>query len=180
MTQKYSRQIEILLKEKTIHDPKQTAKWAEEWNDIRDNATSDRTTAKHVLTDKAGGFCPYLKFIRLDALDKEDYPNHIADNSIYLEFSVDLFTHKVEMHRDGHVWLSEKDLQREPYKYLAMRSMTDIAKEKGVKTFRKQGFKNTDDLIKKITAYYKQVMQAVTEYTGGYPYKKGIEKADAA
>ena len=39
--------------------------------------------------------------------------------------------------------------------------------------FRKQGFKSAEDLFNKIEQYFKAVMDAVTKYTGGYPYKEG-------
>ena len=61
-----------------------------------------------------------------------------------------------------------------------MKSVQDVLVDKGGKKFRKQGFKDMADLFKRMETYYKNVMQAVTEYTGGYPYKNGIEKAEAA
>ena len=54
--------------------------------------------------------------------------------------------------------------------------MIDIYLDKGGKKFRKTSFKSVTDLFEKLNNYYNVVMQAVTEYTGGYPYKGGIEK----
>ena len=57
-----------------------------------------------------------------------------------------------------------------------MKSMTQIAVDKGGKKFRKSTFKDSEDLAKKLAKYYIDVMEYVTEYTGGYPYKQGIEE----
>lgn len=115
-----------------------------------------------------------LIFVRLDALDKKDYPNGISMNSVYLTFTANLFTKKVELHSQGHVYLSPKDKESEKYKYLAMKSMVDVYVDKGGKKFRKQKFADMVDLYNKVATYYKNVMQAVDEYTGGYPYKEGV------
>lgn len=117
-----------------------------------------------------------LQFIRIDALEPKDHPNGIADNSAYLQFSINYDTHKVELHGQGHVWLSKRDLATPQYKYYAMKSMTQVAVDKGGKKFRKSTFKDSKDLAKKLAKYYNDVMKYVTEYTGGYPYKQGIEE----
>ena len=121
-------------------------------------------------------FCPHLQFITLDALKKEDWPNNIDLNSIYLCFEIDFNNKNVQVHSNGHVYLSPKDKQENSrWKYYAMRGMMNIAAEDyGVKKFRKQGFKSAEDLFNKIEKYFKAVMDAVTKYTGGYPYKQGI------
>ena len=117
-----------------------------------------------------------LQFIRIDALEEKDYPHDIAANSVYLQFAINYDERKVELRGQGHVYLSKKDLTLPQYKYLAMKSMTNIAVDKGGKKFRKSTFKDSKDLAKKLAKYYNDVMKYVTEYTGGYPYKQGIEE----
>lgn len=122
------------------------------------------------------GLCAPLQYIRIDALDPKDYPNNIADNSVYITFAVDYDEKKVELRSSGHVYLSPKDLATPQYKYMAMKGVHNVAKDKGVKVFRKSKFKDAKDLATKMANYYNKVMECVTEYTGGYPYKKGIEE----
>lgn len=117
-----------------------------------------------------------LQFIRIDALEPKDYPNGIANNSVFLEFAIDFKECKVELHNEGHIYLSPKDLATPKYKYYAMKSMHDVAVDKGFKKFRKSKFKNEKDLANKISTYYNKIMEYVIEYTGGYPYKQGIEQ----
>ena len=89
-------------------------------------------------------FCPHLQFITLDALKKEDWPNNIDLNSIYLCFEIDFKNKKVQVHGNGSIYLSPKDKQENSrWKYYAMRGMMNIAAEDyGVKKFRKQGRPN--------------------------------------
>ena len=135
----------------------------------------EKSTAKHILGHYKQGLCPYMQFIKFDALEPQDWPNNIADNSVFVTFCIDYQSKKVELHSTGHIWLSPKDKQDERLKYYAMRGMHNIAKEDyGVKKFRKQGFKDMKDLYNKMEKYYKAVMTAIKDYTGGYPYKEGI------
>ena len=113
------------------------------------------------------------QYIYLDALEKCDHPNNIAENSIYMGFKVDFLNRKVEYFRGGAVYLSTKDKEDPRYKYMVMRSVSGIALDYGVKKFRKQGFKSIEDLSNRIQTYYNKVIDALTEYTGGYPYKQG-------
>ena len=46
--------------------------------------------AGYTNKDKFGTFCPELQYIRMDMLKKEDWPNHIADNSIYIMYEIDM------------------------------------------------------------------------------------------
>ena len=180
MAQDYFKQMqETMAKEKAMRNPDNVAEWKKQMEELRDIATPS-TSARHLYIDRDNGFCPYLRFVKFDALDKNDYPNGIAENSIFITFEIDLFNKKVEVHTNGCVWLSPKDKTTPKYKYLAMKSMQDVLVDKGGKKFRKQSFKDMPDLFKRMETYYKNVMQAVTEYTGGYPYKNGIEKAEAA
>lgn len=137
----------------------------------------EKSTAKHIIGHYTAGICPYLQYIKFDALEPEDYPNHLPDNSIFITFRVDYQAKKVELRYGGHIYLSPKDRQSDKFKYYAMRGMINIAKEDyGVNKFRKQNFKNTEDLFNRMEKYYKDVMEAVKKYTGGYPYKEGIIK----
>lgn len=139
------------------------------------NLAREKSNTKQII-GRFGTFCPYLQYIRFDALEVKDYPHNIDRNSIYLCFGIDWVEKKVELHSFGHVWLSPKDKATDKYRYLAMKSMIDIYLDKGGKKFRKTSFKSVTDLFEKLNNYYNVVMQAVTEYTGGYPYKEGIEK----
>lgn len=53
-------------------------------------------------------FFPHIQFITLDALKKEDWPNNIDMNSIYLCFEIDFNNKKVQVHSNGHVYLSPR------------------------------------------------------------------------
>ena len=135
-------------------------------------AIKENNNAVRVKVDeKPWGICPYLQFVRLDALKKEDVPHNIEDNSVFVEFKIDHSCNKVEVFRTGHVWLSKEDLQTDKYKYLAMKSVTAVLVDNGGKKFRKQKFSSVEDLIKKMNNYYNAVMAEVEKYTGGYPYK---------
>ena len=139
------------------------------------NALSEMVSGR-VLGGFSDGLCTPLQFIRIDALEEKDYPHDIAENSVYLQFAINYDERKVELRGQGHVYFSKKDLTLPQYKYLAMKSMTNIAVDKGGKKFRKSTFKDSKDLAKKLAKYYNDVMKYVTEYTGGYPYKQGIEE----
>lgn len=132
------------------------------------------SAAKKVYGNWNTGFCPEMQWIRLDALNPENWPNNISDNSIFIEFKFDLAAKKLEVSRTGHIWLSPSDKATDRYKYLAMKSMTNVAEDMGKKKFRKSKFKNADDAVKKMNDYYNMVMECVEKYTGGYPYKQGI------
>lgn len=133
---------------------------------------SDNKFVKQVMVDeKPSSFCPYLQFVRLDALNKEDYPHGIDRNSVYICFCVNHKENKVEVHTNGHVGISEKDKQTERYKYLCMKSIQQVYVDEGGKKFRKSKFKSEKDLCKKMLDYFDNVMVEVEKYTGGYPYK---------
>ena len=139
------------------------------------NALSEMVSGR-VLGGFSDDLYTPLQFIRIDALEEKDYPHDIAENSVYLQFAINYDERKVELRGQGHVYLSKKDLTLPQYKYLAMKSMTQIAVDKGGKKFRKSTFKDSKDLAKKLAKYYNDVMKYVIEYTGGYPYKQGIEE----
>lgn len=152
--------------------------WQQEFNEvlalIKD--ASHNITYKAVYGDFNKGVCPYINFITLDALNKEDWPNHIGANSVFVTFEVDQIDKKVSIHSNGHVWISDKDKEIYPNdKYLAMHSMTDIAKRNGGKVMRKSYYKDAKDLANKIIIAFENIMKEVNDYTGGYPYKEGIK-----
>lgn len=169
----------IMAKENAMRDPKNVTEWQQQREMLRDYLIHI-STAENVSVGKIGGFCPYIIFVRLDALKREDWPNNIAENSIYIDFEIDLYNKKVSVFRSGSVWLSPYDKTTPKYKYLAMKSMQNILVDNGGKKFRKQSYKDMKDLTNKMEKYYKEVMTSVIDYTGGYPYKQGIKKAEAA
>ncbi len=109
--------------------------------------------------------------IFVDFLEKKDYPYNIKRNSIYLTFRVENDSLSVVGY--GHTYLSKYDTENDPkYKYCCMRSIISLLPKK----FRKCKFKNNDILVEKIITYSNLVIKELIEYTGGYPYKKGIKE----
>lgn len=178
MPTNYIKHMEkMMAKENAIKDPQNVETWNGQRDELMD-ITLTNSTAKKVYFDRLDGFCPYLLFVRFDALDPKDWDNGIADNSIYIDFKIDLYNKKVEVHSSGHIYLSPFDKATIQYKYLAMKSMQQVLADNGGKKFRKQSYKNMADLYTKMEKYYKEVMKEVMDYTGGYPYKQGIKKAE--
>lgn len=95
--------------------------------------------------------------------------NGIAENSIYLRFTLDLKEKTVQCNRCGHIWLSKADQKKS---YLAMCSMKQATISDGGKWMRKSRFKNANDLVEKIERFRAQVMEHIEKVTGGYPYKQ--------
>ena len=166
----------IMAKENAMRDPKNVEEWSRQHEMLRDYLTPI-STAENVSVDKIDGFCPYIIFVRLDALKREDWPNNIAENSIYIDFEIDLYNKKVSVFRSGSVWLSPYDKTLPQYKYLCMKSMQNVLVDNGGKKFRKQSYKDMKGLANKMQQYYAQVMEAVNDYTDGYPYKQGTKQA---
>ena len=122
-------------------------------------------------------YYPNVCFIVVDALAPQDYPNGIGENSVFLTFRVDFEAKTVEYKRSGHIYLSEKDKRENPkLRYLAMNSMVEIATRAGVKKMRKSQYKDNTTAAHKMATYFNEVMEAVVDYTDGYPYKQGVEK----
>lgn len=139
--------------------------------EIKRIADGNKYVKQIIVDKKPSGFCPYMQFVRLDALNKEDWPHNIDMNSVYICFCVNHLEHKVEVHTNGHVYLNEADKQSEKYKYYAMKSIQQVYVDEGGKKFRKSKFKTEKDLCKKMLDYFDNVMVEVEKYTGGYPYK---------
>lgn len=117
------------------------------------------------------------QFIKLDALDPSDYPNGIAENSIFVKFEIDFAAQKFEAVGCGHIRISDADREAySRYKYLACHTMRNVVKCNGVSWPRKQKYKDAQDLAKRILKAYTTIMREVSDYTGGYPYSKGIKR----
>lgn len=137
---------------------------------------SECPLAKHVRYE-CSSFYPNICFITVDALNPQDYPNNIAENSIFITFRIDLAAKTVEYKRSGHIYLSEKDKRENPkLRYLAMNSMVEIATRAGVKKMRRSQHKDNATSAHKMATYFNEVMEKVVNYTDGYPYKQGVEK----
>ena len=139
--------------------------------EIKRIADGNKYVKQVMLDEKPSFLCPYMQFVRLDALNKEDYPHGIDRNSVYIDFCVNHKENKVEIHSLGCVYLDEADKQSEKYKYYAMKSIQQVYVDEGGKKFRKSKFKTEKDLCKKMLDYFDNVMVEVEKYTGGYPYK---------
>lgn len=124
-----------------------------------------------IATGRFGTFCPELQYIRMDMLKKEDWPNHIADNSIYIMYEIDMRAKTVEVSTCGHIYLSNEDSKKS---YLAMCSMKQAHQAIGGKWFRRTKYKSATDLAKKMVAFYNSVKQTMDRVTTGYPYKQMI------
>ena len=91
MAQNYLKQMqETMAKEKAMRDPKNVTEWSKQREMLRDYLTPI-STAENVSVGKIGGFCPYIIFVRMDALKEEDYPNGISENSVYIDFKIVIF-----------------------------------------------------------------------------------------
>lgn len=123
----------------------------------------------YMVTDKFDTFCPKYQYIRMDMLKKEDWPNHIAENSIFLMYKIDMYGKTVEVLRYGHSSLTYEDSYKSG---LAMCSMKKAHQTIGGKWFRLTKYKSAADLAKKMVTFYNSVKQTMEEVTTGYPYKQ--------
>lgn len=109
----------------------------------------------------------FLQFITMHYIDEKDYPHHIAQNSIYIEFRINHKTKQVTVTQSGHIWLTSEDQKKS---YLAMTSIKHLMKHDNEKWFRTQHYKDIDSLAKKIADFYFSVGNVVRMRTTGYPY----------
>lgn len=116
-----------------------------------------------------GDLYPEVQYVTLDALRPDDWPNGIAENSVYVTFGIDMAMMTVECASCGHIWLTDEDKRKS---YLAMCSIKKAHKAIGKTWMRKSKFKNTEDLAKKIDKFWSSVLETLDEVTGGYPYKE--------
>ena len=145
------------------------AKYKEEFNEIL-----DALRGKNMIAHIRGGFgtfCPHIQHFSLDALDKEDHPNGISENSIYVRFTIDFKERKFEIRGSGHIWLTDEDKRKS---YLCMCSVRDASEAMGGKWMRKSKFRSAEDLANKVAKFWAATMENVTKATGGYPYKQMI------
>ena len=157
----------------THYNDTQIAAFRKEFNEFLNIAKEKSTAVAIHGTFRENTFFPNLQNVRFDALKEEDYPYHIKENSVFLTFTIDYDSKKVELMRGGHLRLSKEDKESDKYKYLAMRGMIEIAKtDYNIPRFRKQTFKSPSDLFNRIESYFRAVMDAVTQYAGSYPYGK--------
>lgn len=172
----------IQLAKDNMSNPQNIENWKFEFEMIKNNLSAAQY--KHLYKNVYGNwqdFCPYIQYIKLDALDKKDWANGIAENSIYVSFKIDFVERTVEIFRTGHVWISDADKELYPRdKYLAMHSMKEITKRNQGKVMRKCRFKSVHELVEKILKGFDNIMTEVVNYTGEYPYKKGINALKTA
>lgn len=176
--------VNISLLEKTLMEKNDNIlnAWKNEFAEVMNllQSASNNNTYKAVY-GSFQTFCAWTQYITLDALNKENWPNGIKENSVFVTFKIDLASKKVEINRNGHVWISKQD--KELYSkdsYLAMHSMTEITRRNGGKVMRKSTYKDTKDLAKRIINAFEGIMEQVIDYTGGYPYKEGIKALKTA
>lgn len=123
------------------------------------------------VTGTFWSFAPYLQWVRIDALRKEDWPNGLSDNSVFVDIQIDMQAQKFEVGNCGHIWLTDADERKS---YLCMCSMRKAVEAVGGKWLRKSKYKDAADLAKKVRKFWEQTMDCVDRATGGYPYKKMI------
>lgn len=150
-------------------------RWKAEYDEAVRHLTAICTDrVDHICSRFTDNLAPYLQFVRIEALAPSDYPSHIDDNGVFLEFEIDLMSKKVILFRSGHLWITDADREKYPRcKYLAMRSMPEIAEnDYGVAKFRKQGYKTAKQLAEKMSNYWTKVIDAAEKHSGPYPYDK--------
>ncbi len=116
-----------------------------------------------------GSFCPNLQRVRVDYLDKNDWAHNIAENSVYIDFSIDFETGTFEARNCGGMSLTEHDRKKSFY---CACSLKRAMQANGGRWMRKSKFKDIDDLAAKITKFAKYVHEQLDEITEGYPYKQ--------
>lgn len=126
--------------------------------------------ADHVIGNFTRSF-PNLQFVGWEALAPKDIPHGIALNGIYIYFEINFDTKFVGIHSWGHIALSKEESE---ITYLAATGMKEVAKARGVKWMRRSKYKDLEDLYIRMYKAYTAVLEAVAQYTGGYPYKRGI------
>lgn len=147
-----------------------------DFNALGDKMVNDMPErADHVIGNFSVGLCPNLQFIGWEALKNKDIPYGIKENGIHIIFEIDFEKKSVEVFQSGHIYLCREEQKAT---YLAMTGMKNLAKSRGLGWFRKQKFKDINDLYKRLRKFYDNMMSIVNDYTGGYPYKEGIGWVD--
>lgn len=152
---------------KEYQDVKENCKkiWEEITNEIKKNLPE----GTYLRAADFGGFYPLNQYFKLDALKEQDWPNKIAENSIFIGFKVDLKEKKFEVFRSGHIWLTKEDQKNS---FLCMCSMQKAVQAGGGKWLRKSTYKDSKDLAKKVLKFWRESMAIISNVTGGYPYKQ--------
>lgn len=114
--------------------------------------------------------------ILVDYLKPQDYPNGYQENSIVFQFFINLKTGDMDIFRGRfypYVYKSDEDIAIEDIDYMVAAEM--LMQKYGLKKFRKTKVKNIQDVIKKLNKFLNDAMGVIDDYTGGYPYQKGIK-----
>jgi hypothetical protein len=114
--------------------------------------------------------------ILVDYLKPQDYPAGYQDNSIVFQFFINLKTSELDIFRGRfypYVYKSDEDAAIEENDYMLNVEM--LMQKYGLKKFRKTKVKNIQDVIKKLNNFLNSAMGVIDDYTGGYPYQKGIK-----
>lgn len=139
------------------------------WEEITNEIGANLPEGTFLRGEGFGGFYPLSQFFKLDALNEKEWPNNIADNSIFIGFKVNLGEKSVEIFRTGHIWLTPEDRKKS---YLCMCTMKKAVQAGGGEWFRKSTFKDSADLAKKVLKFWRESMAIISNVTGGYPYKQ--------
>lgn len=114
-------------------------------------------------------FVPHIQFFTFDALNSRDWPNGIAQNSIFVMFKVDMRAHTIEVESCGHIWLTDNDVKKS---CLVMCSIKQAHKANGGVWMRKSKYSNAQNLANKAKTFWNDVVKTLNDVTGGYPYKQ--------
>lgn len=143
----------------------QTNNYREQWAEI---LTALEGKGLDFQATFRNGFCPYMQWVRVWAVRKEDRPS-IAENGMYVDFKVMLNEGKAEITQYGHIWLTKADQKAS---YLAMCGAKAATKAVGGKWFTKQSYKSGEDLANRISKFWGNFSECLEKATEGYPYKQ--------
>lgn len=137
----------------------------EEFNTMMEYATS--ATSKHIkaVTGRFSPSYPRQQYFSVFATEE------VSDNGLYIKFKVDLTDKTVEVDQCGAIHVCEEDKRRSG---VMMVNLKTLVKARGGKWMRKSKYKDYNDLCNRVVRFHEDVMAIVEEYTGGYPYAKGL------
>ena len=142
-----------------------------EFNALMDALRASEPKYAKTISGNFSGFYPCQQYFRIEALESKDFPWHIEDNGVFLEFKVDFIDKSVEVNRTGHINLSLEEIKATNLAAVGLKRLTQA---RGGKWMRKFKYKDTKQLIKRVKDFFESVMAIVNDYTGGYPYERGI------
>lgn len=134
--------------------------------DLETVKTELEKTVNHVQDVTFGVYSEYKSWIDVEYIDDKTLKQFyygIKQNAITFQFKIE--ANSCALVGSGHVYISPYDSENE-YKYFAMRSIKEMAKEVGVST-RKFKFKDEKDLAKKITKMSNELFGVALAYCGG-------------